>query len=231
RREEGGVATSIKHKLDSHLRFIELLKSIRPITRVTIEVGSFDIQKIKNPAIEGIEYQEGEQKDFWNLREYILHRNNHRCQNSTCKNKKKQQILEVHHIGFWKGDRSHKPSNLIILCIKCHIPKNHQENGVLHGWSPKLKSFNPETFMAIIRWRLVNALKCDHTYGYLTKMKRKKLDLKKSHTNDAFVIANGMTQQRVIPTNFEQIRRNNRSFQKCYDAKYLDTRTGKKASG
>ncbi len=62
-------------------------------------------------------------------------------------------------------------------------------------------------------------------------MKRKNLKLSKSHTNDAFVIVNGTTQKRTMPVAFEQIRRNNRSLQKFYDAKYLDTRTGKKASG
>ncbi len=231
RRKEGWLAPSIQHKLDSHIRFIELLKSILPITRVTTEVGSFDIQKIKNPAIEGKEYQEGDQAGFWNLREYILHRDNHNCQNPDCKNKNKQKILEVHHIGFLNGDRSDRPSNLITLCIKCHTPKNHKEKGMLYGWRPKLKSFKPETFMSIVRWRLVNTLDCDHTYGYLTKMKCKKLELSKSHPNDAFVITNGTTQKRATSVTFEQVRRNKRSFQKFYDAKYLDTRTGKKASG
>ncbi len=230
-RKEGWLAPSIQHKLDSHIRFIELLKSILPITCITTEAANFDIQKIKNPDIEGSGYQEGNQAGFWNLREYILHRDHHECQNPNCTKQKKEKILEVHHIGFWKGDRSDRPSNLITLCINCHTPKNHQKNGVLYGWHPKLKSFKPETFMSIVRWRLINALDCDHTYGYLTKMKRKRLKLAKSHTNDAFVIANGTTQKRAIPTNFEQIRRNNRSLQKFYDAKYLDTRTGKKASG
>ncbi len=85
--------------------------------------------------------------------------------------------------------------------------------------------------MSIVRWRLVNALDCEHTYGYLTKMKRKELALLKSHATDAFLVANGTTQKRAIPISFEQIRRNNRALQKFYDAKYVDTRTGKKASG
>ncbi len=126
-RKEDWFPPSTQHKLDSHHRLIALLQSILPITRITIEVANFDIQKIKNPDINGKKYQEGEQAGFWNLREYILHRDHHECQNPDCKNNYKQKILEVHHVGFWKGDQSDRPSNLVTLCIKCHIPKNHKE--------------------------------------------------------------------------------------------------------
>jgi len=67
--------------------------------------------------------------------------------------------------------------------------------------------------MSTIRWKLVEALKADVTYGYLTKMKRKELNLIKSHTNDAFVIANGF-QSRVGTYSIFQNRRNNRCLQK-----------------
>ena len=79
---------------------MKLVKGILPIFKTIIEVASFDTQKILNPEIEGLGYQEGCQKDFYNLREYILHRDNHQCQNPDCKNKDKQPILEFHHIVF-----------------------------------------------------------------------------------------------------------------------------------
>lgn len=224
---KGWLAPSIQHKLDSHIRFIEKLKKLLPITNITVEVANFDIQKIKNPNIEGVLYQEGEQKDFFNLREYILHRDEHTCQ--YCGNK--DLPLEVHHIGYYKGDRSNRPSNLMVLCIKCHMPKNHKESGFLYGLKPKLKTFREATFMSIVRWRLVNILKCNYTYGYDTKSKRINLELDKTHYNDAFCIANGTNQSRVEPIYFQQIRRNNRSLEKFYDAKYIDTRTNKKVSG
>ena len=85
--------------------------------------------------------------------------------------------------------------------------------------------------MSMVRWRLVNALKCDYTYGYLTKSGRMDLELPKTHYHDAFVIAGGTHQNRAEPIFIEQIRRNNRSLQKFYDAKYIDIRTGKKESG
>ena len=221
------LAPSIKHKLDSHIRFIEQIKKLLPINKIIVEVANFDIQKIKNPSISGVEYQEGEQKDFYNLRDYIFHRDKHTCQ--LCG--RTDLPLQVHHIGYWKSDRSNRPSNLASLCIKCHVPKNHKEANVLWGWKPKLKTFREATFMTMVRWQLINILSCDYTYGYLIKSKRIALKLEKSHFNDAFCIAGGNLQRRIEPIYYKQVRRNNRSLEKFYDAKYIDSRSGKKVSG
>jgi hypothetical protein len=69
------------------------------------------------------------------------------------------------------------------------------------------------------------------TYGYITEADREALDLPKTHHNDAFVIAGGTSQARCQPLNLEQTRRNRRSLEQFYDAKYIDTRTGEKATG
>lgn len=228
------LAPSIQHKLDSHVKFINRAKSILPVSKVVVEVANFDTQKIKKPDIEGKEYQEGEQKGFSDLREYILHRDQHKCQNPNCKDKDKENhkpILEVHHLGYWKKDRTNRPSNLITLCTRCHTSNNHQKSGFLYGWEPKLNTFRAATFMSMVRFRLVNQLHCEHTYGSLTKFKRRKLELEKSHHNDAFVIADGEHQPRCNPTQFIQKRKNNRSLEKFYDAQYIDSRDGKKKSG
>ena len=228
---EGWLAPSIQHKLDSHLKLVTRVKSLLPVTRVIIEVANFDIQAIKNQGISGKEYQQGEQYGYWNLREYILHRDNHQCQNPDCKNKAKTPVLQVHHIGFWKDDYTDRPGNLITLCDKCHRSENHKQGNLLWGWQPKVKPFKAETFMSTVRWKLVNTLECEHTYGYITKSRRIELKLEKSHANDAFVIAGGTTQTRCNPLEIVQVRRHNRSLQKFYDVRYIDARTGEKASG
>jgi RRXRR protein len=226
---EGWLAPSIKHKLDTHIRFINHIKNILPITSTIIEVANFDIQKINNPEITGKEYQNGEQKGFSDLREYVLHRDKHQCQNLKCKGKSK--VLQVHHLGYYNSDRSNRPGNLITLCTHCHTPENHQKNGFLYGWKPKLKGFRQATFMSMVRWRLVNKLGIGYTYGTETKFKRKQLKLGKSHHNDAFVIADGTTQRRYQSIYIFQKRKNNRTLEKFYDAKYIDLRDGKKKYG
>ncbi len=219
-KKEGWLAPSIKHKLDSHVRFVDYLKKILPITNIVVEVANFDTHKLKNPDVTGEGYQQGEQQDFWNVREYVLYRDNYTCQ--LCG--KKNTILEVHHIGYWKEDRTDRPGNLITLCTKCHSPSNHKAGGKLYGMEPVQKPLKDATFMSTIRWKLVNTLMCGYTYGYITKSKRVSLGLEKTHYNDAFCIAGGINQQRIEPIYFEQNRRNNRSLEKFYDAKYVDIR-------
>ncbi|MBR8841156.1 MAG: HNH endonuclease [Stigonema ocellatum SAG 48.90 = DSM 106950] len=231
KREQGWLAPSIQHKLDTHHKIIDRIKGIIPVKEVVIEVASFDIQKIKDAGVEGTGYQQGEQYGFDNLREYILHRDGHKCQNLDCKNKSTTPILQVHHIGFWKEDRTNRPANLITLCDKCHTPKNHKKNGFLFGWEPKLKSFKGETFMSCVRWRLTNEGEYRGTWGYITKGIRRDFSIEKSHHNDAFVIAGGTTQARTEPLILEQIRRNKRSMEQFYDAKYIDSRDGSTKSG
>lgn len=227
KRDKGWLAPSIQHKYDSHIRFIKSLKSILPITNIVVEVASFDTHRLKNPSVEGEAYQQGEQYDFFNLRDYIFHRDNHTCQ--ICK--AKDLPLRVHHIGYWKKDRTNRPANLMALCVKCHSSRNHEKGGKLWGLEPINKGFKEATFISMIRWRLVNKLNCSHTYGYITKAKRIELSLDKGHSNDAFVIAGGKNQKRAKDVDYEQVRRNNRSLERFYDAKYTDIRTGKRVSG
>lgn len=85
--------------------------------------------------------------------------------------------------------------------------------------------------MTTVRWKMVDTLGCDHTYGHITKSKRIAMGLEKSHVNDAFCIAGGSSHSHCKPLKITQVSRKNRSLQKFYDAKYIDIRTGKKASG
>ena len=96
RKDKGWLAPSVQHKIDTHLMVIQNLHEILPISKIVVETAQFDIQKIKNPEIQGEEYPQGEKMGFWNVREYVLWRDHHTCQH--CKGKSKDPILNVHHI-------------------------------------------------------------------------------------------------------------------------------------
>lgn len=190
RRKEGWLAPSVQNKVDSHLTVIRKVHEIPPITKVIVEVASFDIQKIKNPMISGTEYQQGEQLDFWNVREYVLFRDGHICQ--CCKGKSKDKILNVHHIES-RHTGGDAPNNLITLCETCH---NGYHKGIVK--LPKTihrgMSFKDATFMGIMRWAFYNKLKeiypnVNLTYGYITKNTRIKNSLPKEHYTDARCIS------------------------------------------
>ena len=209
----GWLAPSVEHRLNEHIKAIDFVKSILPITQVNLEVAAFDIQKIKNPDITGDEYQNGEQKDFWNVREYVLYRDNHICQ--ACNGKSKDKILNVHHITPRADGGTNRPDNLITLCETCH---KAYHKGKLELKIKKHKTFKAETIMSILRWKIVNELRelgnaVSITYGYLTKSARIALKLEKSHADDAFCIAGGSGQERTDVINGSFTRRQNRCTQ------------------
>ena len=190
RRKEGWLTPSVQNKVDSHLTVIRKVHEILPITKVIVEVASFDIQKIKNPSIGGTEYQQGEQLGFWNVREYVLFRDGHKCQ--CCHGKSKDKILNVHHIESRKTG-GNSPSNLITLCETCH--KGYHKGTVkLPKAIYRGMSFKDASFMGIMRWAFYNRLKSLYpnvslTYGYITKNARIRNDLPKEHYIDARCIS------------------------------------------
>ena len=211
KKEEGWLAPSVQNKVDFHIKIIEKIHSILPISKTIVEVASFDIQKIKNPDISGEGYQKGEQFGFWNVREYVLFRDGHKCHGKkNCSN----MILNVHHIETRKtgGD---SPGNLITLCEECH--RNYHK-GILKLNLKRGSSFRDAAFMGIMRWSLYNALKelyndVSLTYGYITKNTRITNNLPKEHRIDAFCITGDIEAERL--QNYymiKQVRKKKRSL-------------------
>jgi N6-L-threonylcarbamoyladenine synthase len=188
KRGEGWLAPSVKQKIDTHLKLVSDICKILPISKIIVETAAFDIQKIKNPDIDGKEYQQGEQLGFWNVREYVLFRDGHTCQ--YCKGKSGDKILNVHHLESRQtgGDA---PNNLITLCKTCH-KKLHAEEIELKV--KRGQHFKDATFMGITRWAFFGKLKEQYanvamTFGYLTKHTRIGAGLEKSHAVDARCIS------------------------------------------
>jgi len=50
-KKEGWLAPSLQNKLNAHLKTIEKVRKILPISQTTVEVAAFDIQKIQNTAM------------------------------------------------------------------------------------------------------------------------------------------------------------------------------------
>ena len=188
KKKDGWIAPSIEQKVASHLKVIRLVHDLLPIAKTTIEVGQFDAQKIKNPDIKGEDYQQGEQMGFWNIREYVLARDGHRCVH--CNGKSKDSILNVHHLeGRKTGGNS--PGNLVTLCETCHKAYHRGE------FALKIKrrsSLRDAAVMNIMRWAVYDRAKLEFgnvnlTYGYATKYTRIENGITKTHTADAFCIA------------------------------------------
>ncbi len=195
-KHKGWLAPSVEVKISSHLKAVSDVMTILPISHISVETASFDLQKLKADlmglaAPKGAEYRQGEQLGFWNVREYVLSRDGHSCQ--CCRGRSKDRILNVHHIESRKtgGDA---PNNLITLCETCH--KGY------HAGTVKLPEsfgrgavFRDAAFMGIMRWEFYQRLKETYpgmvsmTFGYLTKNARIGNGLEKTHAVDARCIS------------------------------------------
>ena len=195
KKKDGWLAPSIEQKVESHLKVIRLVHKLLPITKTTIEVAQFDAQKIKNTDIKGEEYQQGEQMGFWNVREYVLARDGHKCIH--CKGKSKDPILNVHHLESRKTG-GNSPSNLVTLCETCHKAYHRGE------FELKIKrgsSLRDAAVMNIMRWAVYERAKEEFenvnlTYGYITKHTRIENGIAKTHAADAFCIAKNVHARR-----------------------------------
>ena len=180
-------------KYQAHIREIEFVKSILPISKLVLETGTFDPHLMKNPVLANEKvrhwgYQKGKLYGFENTKAYVLARDNYTCQ--CCKTK--NGTLHVHHIIYRSNGGSDDIENLITLCEGCH-KKLHE--GELKDYESKLVgkrkgTLKHATQMNSIRVQLLkhypNAIE---TFGYITKANRQTLGLDKDHYLDSCVIA------------------------------------------
>jgi hypothetical protein len=216
RRYKGWLAPSIQWKVDAHIRLVNLIAKILPVTKVVVEVAPFDIHKIVNPTVEGTKYQEGPQKDFWDVREYCLWRAGYKSELSG-----KKGILEVHHIIPRSKGGTDNPSNLIVLTSEEHKALHEGKIKIPRSKLEKVKILKDASHVSTIGWHIVNRLKQQYdvgiTFGSITKSKRIEMGLEKAHRNDAFVIAGGNKNiNRATEWYFGKFfRRQNRSLHKA----------------
>jgi len=222
-KKEGWLAPSVRHKVESHFRWIARIQRFLPISHITIEVAQFDTQLLRAreqglPLPQGTDCQKGEQLGFWNVREYVLFRDGHRCR--CCKGKSGDPVLNVHHIESRKtgGDA---PNNLVILCETCHM-KYHRGEIKLPESIKRGNSYRDAVFMGIVRKEvyrtLCKTLSCSVsiTYGYLTKNTRIKHGLPKEHAVDARCISGNPLAVNNGPTYLiKPLRHHNRQLHKA----------------
>ena len=195
-KHKGWLAPSVEVKIQEHITAIKRICQILPISEIHIETAEFDLQRLKaaeagNPLPVGTDYQLGEQYDFYNTRQYVLHRDRYTCQ--CCGTHDKDIKLHVHHIES-RQIGGNAPNNLITLCEHCH-KSLHAGKIILPKGKKRGKSYRDAAFMGIMRKTLLERLKKEvnvpvtETCGYITKYWREKVGLEKSHINDAICIS------------------------------------------
>ena len=225
--KHGKLSNTAQHCLDNHINVVNKIKKILPIKNVMVEYASFDLHKLINPNVKGVDYQKGALYNELNHKSYVLNRDGHTC--VLCNKRKKDELVEVHHVIYRSNGGADHFNNLVTLHSECH-KKVHNDVKIEENLFNiiKQKDILKETIQTkqatilnsiMSRFFLFlhnNFEYVEETFGYETKAKRYEYGIDKSHNNDAFVISFGNNKpkklSRAIEIEYEQFANNKRVF-------------------
>ena len=226
-KHKGWLSPSVEVKIQEHITSIKRICKLLPITKVVVETAEFDLQLIKAveagmPVPVGEDYQNGEQKGFYNVRQYVFYRDGYKC--CHCGAHGSGVKFEVHHLESRKTG-GNSPNNLVTLCSHCH--ELVTKGVVLTFNKRKSKSTRDAAFMGIMRKTLMQRLRSEltiqveETKGYITKYIREMYKLPKTHVIDALCIAKHPKAKRLDKVYLiKPVRHHNRQIHKATILKY-----------
>ena len=229
-KKKGWLPPSLEQKVAVQLNEIDHLHRHFPIQKIIVEVAEFDIQKIKDPNISSIEYQQGTLQGY-NIRNYLLEKHNRKC--FYCE--KTVSKFEVEHMLPKSRGGSNRIDNLTLSCHDCNQKKDtmtaeefikqtlpaKKATAKLKQLPNEKRLFEYMAHMNATRWALYNAINEKYpnvkmTYGYITKYNRIQASLPKAHHIDAKCITGFTTvpsiDQIVIKI---KMRRHNRQLHRA----------------
>lgn len=194
KRKDDWLPPSQRSRLDATMAWIKRFLSWYPIARIVIEDVRFDMQKMRDPGIEGIDYQRGDLCGY-ELKEAMLAKHGHQCVYCDAKN----VPLEKDHVRPRSRDGSNALSNLVPACRPCNQRKGNQPiEAFLSHDLPRLTRILRQTTAplkdaaavnttrkAIVREAQALGLPIETGSGGLTKWNRTRLHLPKTHGLDA----------------------------------------------
>jgi hypothetical protein len=237
RRPSGWLPPSLQARADATVKAVRFVASALPVVQINMEIGSFDTQKMQNPEISGISYQQGQLQGYL-LREYLLAKWQRRC--AYCQTS--GVPLQVEHLIPKSRGGSDRASNLVIACDPCNKRKGTQtaeEFGYPEIQAQARVPLKDAAHVSSIKTAVVQQLvqqfgseRVAVTYGFETKYQRiQVLNLPKSHANDAVAIAceigeivkpgSSVYQIRCIPHGNYQLYNGKRSEHKVWAPKKL----------
>jgi 5-methylcytosine-specific restriction endonuclease McrA len=193
-RPDGWLAPSLQHRVETTLTWVNKIIKFAPIGGIVQELVRFDLQRLENPEISGLEYQQGELLGY-EVREYLLNKWDRAC--AYCS--KKDVPLQIEHIHPRAKGGSNRVANLCLACEPCNLKKGTQDiKDFLSGQPDLLSRILSQTKRPLkdaaavnsTRWALLNRLKetglpVSTGSGGLTKFNRTRLGLPKTHWLDA----------------------------------------------
>ena len=191
---KGWLAPSLRHCVETTLTWVNKLSKLAPVKTIFQELVRFDLQKIENPEISGVEYQQGVLAGY-EVREYLLNKWERRCAYCSAEN----VPLQVERIHPKASGGTNRISNLCLACEPCNTKKGTQDIKIFLAKKPDVvkkilaqakRPLKDATAVNSTRWALFDRLKETGKViitgsGGLTKFNRIRLELPKTHFFDA----------------------------------------------
>ncbi len=193
-KKKGWIAPSIKSRIANIVTWVNRLSWYCPIAAISMELVKFDMQRMENAEISGVDYQQGTLQGY-EIREFLLEKWNRQC--AYCN--KKDVPLQVEHIHPRAKLGTNRVSNLTIACEPCNTAKGTQDVAVFLKKKPEvLKRILAQvkaplkdaaavniTRLALLERLKATGLPVETGSGGLTKFNRTTRELPKTHWLDA----------------------------------------------
>lgn len=144
-RPEGWLPPSVLSVEQNSVSFIKKLQKLANIQAVAVESAKFDMQKMENAGISGVEYQQGTLMDY-EIRNYLLDTKGHTCQ--YCGGLSGDRRLEVEHMHPKSRGGSNRLANLNLACHACNDDK---DDLTLPEYAARLKGSKSKLDQARVR--------------------------------------------------------------------------------
>lgn len=198
---------SLESRVCNVVTWVRRLLHLCPLAAISQELVKFDLQQMQQPAISGVEYQQGTLFGF-EVREYVLWKWQHRCAYCDANT----VPLELDHVHPRSKGGSNRVSNLVAACTVCNQRKSNQDVRAFLKDDParlarilaQLKvPLQDAAAINATRWVLSErlttlGLAVEWGSGGLTKYNRVTRNLDKTHWLDAVCVGKSTPQQLVI---------------------------------
>ena len=117
-RPKSWLPPSLRHRVDTTMSWVKRFQKYLPVTSLAVERVKFDMQKLRDPEISGIEYQQGTLFQY-EVTEYLLEKWDRKCAYCGTEN----VPLEKEHVVSKAKGGTNAVSNLVLSCRKCNTAK------------------------------------------------------------------------------------------------------------
>lgn len=191
---KGWLPPSLRHRIDTTMAWVSRFQRYLPVTSIAVETVKFDMQKLRDPEISGIQYQQGTLFQY-EVTEYLLEKWNRQCAYCGATD----LPLQKEHITPKARGGTNAVSNLTLACQTCNQAKGvlpievflgNKPNVLRHIESQLRKPLKDAaavnaTRNELFRQLVSTGLPVTTGTGGQTKYNRSRLHLPKTHALDA----------------------------------------------